>query len=122
MNLEQKIRNTSESLDYHKKQVETLKEQLLKYSKMTDVTTPDLYKKLGELTKLESNVVFTINLLNTTYENILGGDGRSQPWSETKNGVVCQIECIHYLSSEQKIIVANYFKRLGKIDDFTWFS
>jgi hypothetical protein len=41
--------------------------------------------------------VFRITIKSENFEHILGGDGRSAPWSEIRKGEVAYIECESYI-------------------------
>jgi hypothetical protein len=45
---------------------------------------------------------FKIDKKHGKYQHILGGDGRSQPWDETREGIICTITSSeYYLTSDQ---------------------
>jgi hypothetical protein len=55
----------------------------------------EFYKALCDDSKL-----IKITITNEKFERILGGDGRSQPWSEWTEGSVCLIESKCYLGND----------------------
>lgn len=63
--------------------VKSIQSEIDKIKDLTEISLWDLHNSIESLYRIEIN--------NTQYENILGGDGRSQPYSETKGGIVIDI-------------------------------
>lgn len=61
---------------------------------------------------------FSVSIHQGVYTDILGGDGRSSPWSDNKNGIIAKIKINNgvYLSDEQIKIVKDYVKRVHVCD------
>ena len=98
--------------------LEALDKTIFKYDNLSEVKTPFLIKELSQISELKSGKVkgFSINVYNGNYQYILGGDGRSQPWDETRKGVICDVETSYYLTDVQRKLIGEYLKSLGKID------
>ncbi len=62
--------------------------------------------------------MFTVEVENTTYEHILGGDGRSAPWNETRGGKVAKIKIGEgiWLNREQMDVIEGYVKKIYSPD------
>ena len=70
--------------------------------------TSELFNGIDKYVELKTN-------LNAKYEFILGGDGRSRPWSEERVGKVITITIKEgvYLSYDQKDVVKSYAATLN---------
>ena len=110
MNLEQKkveiernIKRLSENLKLYRDEYESLKNSV-------QPKTTDLYNGIENF--------FTIDINKGSYEYVLGGDGRSQPWSESRNGLVATIKINKgiYLNEEQIKVIKEYAKEVYKVD------
>lgn len=110
MDLNRAIIKTQDDLNTHKTIVSKLDKKLtvLKESKQPD--TKDLYGDISKYINLDIKV--------KDYQYILGGDGRSQPWDETRNGTVCSISINKhvYLSGDQQKIVKDYIQNVYNPD------
>lgn len=53
---------------------------------------------------------FTYQIEKGSYENILGGDGRSRPWSEQKEGTICKVSLSpeYYFDQVHRQIIKTY--------------
>lgn len=98
--------------------LEALDKTIFKYDNLSEVKTPFLIKELSRISELKSDKVkgFSINVYNGSYQYILGGDGRSSAWDETRKGVICDVETSYYLTDVQRNLIGEYLKSLGKID------
>jgi hypothetical protein len=74
-----------------KNKIERKKNEIKVANKLIELSLYELkiefYKALCDDSKL-----IKIKIVNERFERILGGDGRSQPWSEWTKGNVCLIE------------------------------
>lgn len=118
MELKQKIERLKQDRTNLINRLETLEKEIFKYENLTHIITPLLVKELSEIEALKKCATkgFGINVYNGTYQYMLGGDGRSQPWDEQRKGVICDVETMYYLTDVQKNLVSEYLKSLGKID------
>lgn len=99
------------------------RKQLKAHSLLMEITFSDLAAELSDFRTDEAKATrgFNIEYVNQKYEKILGGDGRSQPWSEEVDGVVLHIYTKYYLVTEQRNIIRNYFKSLKKYDELRFY-
>jgi hypothetical protein len=95
---------------------------IIQYQNLTTITNPLLVLELGEIESLKicATKGFEINIYQGKYRFILGGDGRSQPWDEQRQGVICDIKSRYYLNQVQINIITSYLKSLGQIDDINF--
>ena len=108
-----------------------LKEKTQDVSDRVNTLTDSLEKSVSELNKLKESVQPNNSELYTnmskyvriteklgSYEYILGGDGRSCPWSETRRGIIVtgSIKKGVYLSEHQNKIVKQYIEETSKFD------
>ena len=98
--------------------LEVLDKTIFKYDNLSEIKTPFLLKELSQISELKNNKVksFTISVFTGDYQYILGGDGRSSAWDETRKGVICNVETSYYLTDVQRNLIGEYLKSLGKID------
>ena len=101
--LENNLKGLYKRLEDLKKEIEFLKDK-------RQPKTSELYNGIENF--------FTVTITNSTYEFILGGDGRSAPWSEKRSGLVATIKVNDgiYLNSDQKEIVKQYVKEVHNPD------
>lgn len=86
-------------------------EQLIeKYNNCIEISDKELQSNI--------NKYVTYKLEEGRYEYILGGDGRSQPWSEYRNGLLCNVTINEniYLSDKQEEIIRRHFHNNLKFD------
>lgn len=103
--LNQTLIYKEEDIKLAKSRLEALEKEFEYLKSCKTLTNIDVYNNVED-------VVSFVYLKDGEYKHILGGDGRSQPWDETKKGVVvriCQDKGYH-LTSEQIDIVKSYFK------------
>jgi hypothetical protein len=95
MNLEEKIKDVEARLKNVESSVVTFKEELVALKGKTQPTNKQL------LTDVSCYV--GLNVGKDKYTHILGGDGRSMPWSEERTGDVASLRVypMHYLSKDQ---------------------
>lgn len=101
--LEQTIKRLTNSLEDAKKEYELIKD-------CVQIKTTDLYNGIEKY--------ITTTKREGIYQYILGGDGRSSPWSENRIGVIATIKINKgfYLNDEQKNVVKEYVKEKYKPD------
>lgn len=103
--------------------MEELKEKILRLKDEVNQIETNLNFYKGKLFSLQGlsqpttyefhngmNKYFTVEVKEMDYEHILGGDGRSSPYSETRKGMVALISIKDgiYLSENQYNIVKEY--------------
>lgn len=120
MKLGEKILKNKNDIESLTKRVELLKTENRLLSEMTELLLTDLITK-----QPHEKDILKITKSKKSYENILGGDGRSSPWSEQKIGRVVEIRLIKpniYLSEETKAAYISYYKMAEeeKIDHIQW--
>ncbi len=97
INLQKDINHHSISLSYCKKELEQLKDCI-------EVDNTMLYEGIDKF--------FTVETITGIYEHVLGGDGRSRPWSENREGKISKIKLNkkYYLNESCKSIIKEYVK------------
>lgn len=110
MDLEEKKKSLQITIDDYSEIVKEAKEELEILKDCKQPNTVQLYNGIEEY--------FTVEKIYGTYEYILGGDGRSQPWSENRTGLIAKIKLKKgiYLSQEQRKIVEDYVISTHKPD------
>ena len=110
MNLEQRKSELQRDINNYSKCLEDCKNEMEAIKDSRQPKTIELYNGIEKF--------FSIDKTNGNYEYILGGDGRSQPWSETRKGVIVTIKLADgiYLDNEQKKTVKEYVKELHSPD------
>ena len=102
--------------------LDNIQRLIIQYEQLTTITNSLLVLELGQIETLKicATKGFEINIYQGKYRFILGGDGRSQPWDEQRQGVICDIKSRYYLDESQRDIVTMYLKSLGQIDDINF--
>lgn len=79
-----------------------MEKELESLNKSVQLSNFDLYKSINEIVSYTKS--------EKKYEHILGGDGRSQPWSEQREGLVIEVTIKEgvFLNSTQEEIVKSY--------------
>ena len=90
--------------------VKTCEGRIEAYSTCEQIETKTLYEGMLEV------ISFTIS--KGKYKYILGGDGRSQPWDETREGDIYSVTISDGLliSNDQKKIIVQYFVNTNNIN------
>lgn len=111
MNLESRINHVEDSIKHFSKLLSDYNIEIEKLKKSIQPTNEDLYKNIRDYV--------TIRVIsNQKYEHILGGDGRSQPWSEERIGTFANVKIKEnvYLEDKQINIVKDYINNTEKVD------
>ena len=110
MNLEKRKNQLAESIVFHTKQLENCKQELESLKDCRQPVMDELYNNMKSL--------FTVETNQGKYEHILGGDGRSAPWSEQRTGLIAVITITKdiYLDDRQKDIVKRFVNDVHKAD------
>lgn len=100
--IEQCRQNLKEAIGKHETLIATCKETLKRLETQKQPTMQELYNGMDDY--------FTRALEDTVHEHILGGDGRSQPWSEQRGGRVMTITIKEgiYLDGAQREAIKGY--------------
>lgn len=119
MNKQAKILELSTEIQGLERKIDLKKIELAKLEGKTELTIADL---LQDYTG-HGQGFLKFTLKPDKFEYILGGDGRSQPWSETRKGKVLHINCNIedlYVSSENLQKLVHYIKAVDEreIDAF----
>jgi len=116
--MKEKIKELTQSRERLLQRVKEIEKEIVKYESLTEVAIPDLMKELSDIRELSSYTTkgLDIKIYDGKYEHILGGDGRGTPWSEDRDGRVCDIETSYYLDDLKKRSISGYLKSLGHID------
>lgn len=106
--LEERKLEIQESINILKSKLLKLEQELQQLQDMVEVTTKDLYSNIEQY--------FTAESFYKSYERILGGDGRSSPWSETVKGnvVIVKLNSKYYITEQQKQIIKEYINNVYK--------
>lgn len=99
-----------------------LNTKIIKLQNATSITTPKLLEEISSVYELTNFVTkgFKIRIYQGKYDYILGGDGRIRPWSEPREGTICDITTKYYLEGGQRMLVNQYLKTLGNIDQINY--
>jgi hypothetical protein len=85
------IKDLNDDLKRFNEKIEITKSEIKTAENLIDLPINDLKFELYKALCNGSELI-NIKIVNKKYERILGGDGRSQPWSEYVEGNVCIIE------------------------------
>tara|TARA_B100001146_G_C16049552_1_gene377215 strand:- start:259 stop:606 length:348 start_codon:yes stop_codon:yes gene_type:complete len=109
--------NLKETIQYYKKQRE---EYATKLSEITDEIAVLCNKTQPDIDDLFATPAsfFTVYEHIGDYEFILGGDGRSAPWSEMREGKICEVTINEdvFLSERQLKILKSYIQEKYHFD------
>lgn len=113
MDLTEKIKNLEYDYERYSNWAEQNKHQLNKLRLCKQPSNEDFYKDI--------RMYVDIKISKKDYMFILGGDGRSVPWDEKRNGIVAEaiIKDGVYLSNNQKKILKDYIKNTETVDHIT---
>ena len=113
------------NIEEHKEKLKTdiykyskrLKDCKNEYESIKDCVQPKTTELYNGIEKF-----FSVDKQKGNYEYILGGDGRSQPFSETRSGLIAtiKIEKGIYLNTEQKKVIKEYVKETHKPDNIVF--
>jgi hypothetical protein len=108
--LEERIKEYERDVKRSKSNLEEAEKALKDLKTRRSISTKELYNGI--------NSYITIKIDDREYEDILGGDGRSRPWSETKKGKVADVYIKKgiYLDDIQRKIVIEYVSSLVEVD------
>ena len=97
------IKQNETALNMYKKELEAI-------NNTKQVSTYDIYNNMDNLISLKSS--------KGSYEYILGGDGRSKPWSENREGIILNVELNkdYYFLDKHIEAVEEYVKSTCKFD------
>jgi hypothetical protein len=114
MDLEEKKQELQKDINNYSYWLKENKAHLHQLKNCRQPETSELYNNMDSL--------ISVTKEKGNYEFILGGDGRSQPWSETREGIIATITLAKgiYLSGEQKRIVRTYVKEIHNPDNIVW--
>lgn len=114
MNLEERKNELQRDINKYSKWLENCKKEYENIKSSRQPKTTELYNGIEQF--------FSVEKQNGSYEYILGGDGRSQPWSETRKGIIATIKIKDgiYLNSEQKKLVKDYVKETHNPDNIVF--
>lgn len=107
---EKKIANSEESIISSRKKIELLKKgkKINKYELYVILTSIN-----SETTKGKG---ITYGVGKDSYNFILGGDGRSQPWDERREGIVCTVKIDCIMDYDLTPILVRYMKEVIECD------
>lgn len=106
---EEDIENLESVIEFLEKDLNKYNHELEVIKSQTKYLDHELYTNLNKLISIEVKY--------EKYEHVLGGDGRSTPWSETREGNVLYVYVSSniYLTPKQIDIVKDYGKSLTKM-------
>lgn len=110
MNLQQIIIKLENDHSIQLKHLLSIEKELDTLRSCKQPTNEELYKDIRKYVDIDID--------KKKYEHILGGDGRSQPWSEMRTGIVATATKRKgvYLNDAQERIVIDFIKNTGKTD------
>ncbi len=102
MNLEQEKQFLKDRIEEFETKAMKYRERYLKIRNCRQPDTSELYNGIESY--------FTFEERFGTYEHVLGGDGRSRPWSENREGGILTVKINEgiYLDQEQLAIIKGY--------------
>jgi DNA integrity scanning protein DisA with diadenylate cyclase activity len=105
MNLEQQVKHLEDSIERYQESIDLSKYQLSRLKSLVEVTANDLYNGIDRF--------IDVVMKKESYVHILGGDGRSQPWSETRVSLVADIKVKsgYYVDEDDFDIITDYVRR-----------
>ncbi len=105
MSLERKVKVIEDLKSRYEESIKLYNRQLSKLKSLVEVTANDLYNGIDRF--------IDVSIKEEKYEHILGGDGRSQPWSETRVGQVAdvKIKAGYYVDEDDFDIITDYVRR-----------
>ena len=114
MNLEERKEELKRDINKYSKWLEDCKNE---YESLKDCVQPKTTELYNGIEKF-----FSVEKQNGKYEYILGGDGRSQPWSETRSGLIATIKIKKgiYLNTEQKKVIKEYVNETHNPDNIVF--
>lgn len=103
---EEKVEGYERDIQRLTKNLKESEEDLKDLKTRSPITTKDLYNGIDSY--------ITIKVEDKEYEYILGGDGRSRPWSEKREGSVAEVYIKKgiYLDDRQRKVVREYVSSL----------
>lgn len=117
MNKQERIKDLEENIRVYEKRLEDDRDELKRVKDAKEMTVATLIKD-WELKR----EYMTVSKTQGKYEHILGGDGRSRPWSEPRNGTILSIRIKKtvYVSKEDLQKFREYIKATNeeRIDKF----
>jgi len=114
MTLQETIKQKEQRFESDRLNLESLKTEIIMLKTKQEASASDLIKDFesgaGKFIRSKTR--------NSTYEFILGGDGRSQPWSEQRKGMVCEVAFISeiWASDESKQKLKIYIQQTKDFD------
>lgn len=108
MNIKEKIAHHKEKIEKHTEHLKEHKEDL---KSIESLRQPSIYEE-------RINDMITIKESVGDYEYILGGDGRSAPWSEIRTGSIATVNTNEglYFSAEQINIIKKHVSQKTNCD------
>ena len=105
------IRSNEVLLKRVKEDVIEIEKRIEELKSLEQIDTKDLYADITSIVSVKLDI--------RMHEKILGGDGRSQPWSKKEKGVIANISTSnYYLTEKQRDIVLNYVKATHEADSY----
>lgn len=117
------LRNKIESLEIEKKHIQedflTIDRKLKKYRNLHTLDASLFFSDISliKTLKTQETKYFSIEISNDEKEVILGGDGRSKPWSTAKTQHQAIISSKYYITDYQKDMMKTHLNYLGYLDD-----
>lgn len=110
MNLEDKKSQLRNDIRRYSRYLDQFKKKLDFIENCIQPKTIELYKGIDNF--------FKVKISEGQYEYILGGDGRSQPWSEYRTGRIAEIKLNKgiYLNDKQLEVVKEYVRECHNPD------
>lgn len=110
MELQNEIYYIEMQIKKQEKNLISLKEKFDELKIARQPTNDELYQNIKSF--------FDLSIINKEYEYILGGDGRSQPWSENRTGIVAIIKIKDgiYLNPYQLQIINDFVINTNEVE------
>ncbi len=124
LTLKKEIERTEDYIKRHKEEIKNQECKLLWFKSAKEIKTSELY---AVLESLEENIEkpidgFVFEFKKGEYTYILGGDDRSAPWDEKRNGLICTIDSDFWFSEEQIRIIKKFLEEKRKVNDLNFIN
>lgn len=107
--MEARIKSNEKMLLDSKVRLEALKQA-------KEATPIMLYKGLTQVDGNTENELFKITFSKDNYKYVLGGDGRSKPYDESRDGIVCTVQMKAWIKIEHEEIINRYIQDTHEVD------
>jgi hypothetical protein len=114
--------NLKEEIAHYEKEIKSIETTLShvkkRHSELLILTEIDSASIIRDIEMNDFNLV-SLEVKEGNYEYILGGDGRSQPWSEIRKGNIgyLKFKANYYVSNDNRDVIIKYLKSTRRYND-----